>query len=419
MKTLKLFFTILLLLKFTTPSHFRVIIIENGYNWKESSRFRVRYDQDENTKIFTAILLTTDSYKKPQINADLANGWKVSTIIDENKWELVSFNDQFVNFGITTFGNEKGLELPIKKIDMKVDLNLGNGLRNFQIKKREFCSNSNKDKSSLFFYAYYFAKKHIYANNGFNLFMKKSEFSFSKNVYYMEDFESDIDPDNFRVSFGVESDYLSFFNVNLKFTLKILKLRRKIPIPFKGIENFKLKPVYYKVEEFEQNKNNFLSFKIGREDSTFDNFYLYFKMNEEPTKPKLSAGFGLVHTEDHSSNVVVRFYCEIIVDGFKRFFKTDIIQKFEHKNNFQEYFANKCFNEERNSNIFGDNGIWKRKYSKMDLEFDFWNNTKMSILGSLASFQSTTVRLSFILTSERESVENNEIIEKKNEIMLI
>lgn len=168
---------LLLFLQKALTTHYRLIIIKNGYNWKETSRTQVSHDQDEFTKIYTTLLFKTETYKSASLSKTL-NSNKIPTIEDSNNWQIQTKNDQIVNHGMSTWSDTIGLELPIKKIDMKIDLNLGNEERRFRIEKRVICDGGNMDRKSEFFFGYYFAKKYVYGNIGFNLFMKEVNLGF-------------------------------------------------------------------------------------------------------------------------------------------------------------------------------------------------------------------------------------------------
>ena len=201
-----------------TTSTYRIIIIDNGYTVIDK-----RENIYELKKKFAALLFKTENYNIPSQRSNFE-------IYDLNNWHILDFKEFYSDLGIvSSFWSsnviKKGFvyrEYPIS--DMKIEIGKFES-ENIYSFERGFLENFSEDGSSVFSFYRLFSEDRKYQNSGFSLIMAKTEFSFLKNIYYMEDFNSEMDPSQINLEFTAlkysDDEEDTYENNKMNFKLKI------------------------------------------------------------------------------------------------------------------------------------------------------------------------------------------------------
>lgn len=294
---------------------YKLVIVDNGYNFDE--------DSIEKPKKYMAALFYSINYTDPTFAKDVV----MPQIVDSKNWKLVSYKEINLNPGLLSNISEQ----PLKSI--KYDLNILENKHKFTSKMNE---DENKKKTandikSNTLFLFYNLTYENQLNQGFNLMMKKTEFYFFRNCYFMEDFNGlDQKPENTILDFSA-----SFSSSNLNFIVKISQTSQKQPVNL--IQNtpfFSHTSNLNDSEESEEIENKPL--KINLYPSS-DNSYLDLFITFNDKEYNFPSAFS---SDPNSPEIEI--YCDYILDGFKRRFEKIIFNFLKDKISGIE---NLCFNK--------------------------------------------------------------------------
>ena len=367
-----------------TASTYRIIIIENGYTAidKTDNIFIMR-------KKFAALLFKTENYT-PIKKA-------IFEIYDSNNWEILDFKEFISDLDTVTSDNhipfQKGFfyrECPISNVKIEINKLDNTNLYSFE---RGFLENPSDDGNSVFSFYRVFSEDLKYQNSGFSLIMAKTEFSFFDNIYYMEDFNSEMDPSKINLDFTAER-----YKDNNKDSYEINKMKFKLTIQEKT-ENH---PNNYEMQKFSKNVN---FFKTTKENINFlkvnlpgQSFPKDLKIEFQYEKPRQGELPDIFTTNNaimkKNNKIQINLYCELKIDNIKRFFKTKTINQ-ELKNFKSQNIANLCFNSNKKDNKKNDQiqDPFKRKFNFSNVEiFPFSGYGNNGINSLIISIKTESLR---------------------------
>ena len=391
-------FTCLLLLTILTNkiilTTYRIIIIDNGYHNTPSSNPDPQTDWK---KLYTAVLFkNNEEYKKPEIQKIQNNQEnEENEIIDIlDNWELVCKIDYISNLEtkMEFFGGWGNKELPISNINIEFDK--FSTVNNFNVKRGEFFEN---DENSLFSFFELGETETIYENKGFSLIIVNSEFSFRNNIFFMEDFISEIDENKISLEFTaitnkyfVIKDESTKKHTDMKFVIKLKEIQenekldqiinpelQKLNLPK---INFTKKIKYYTKEE---NINKFTTTILQQNlENVTKNFKMEFQYQKEINKNTSNSSEeseenitsfiitknNILIEENNSKIININVYCELIVDGLKRFYKTINFVFDFNKGNYGDEIGDRCFNDFLKEFDFGSENPFLRKFDFVNVK---------------------------------------------------
>ena len=203
---------------------YRLIIIDNGFEMVQV--LALNYP-NISTKNFSILLfkIAKEDYQEPSEKNDF-NEIKelpeytgfLKYFYDDLNWELISTKSDSVNLKELSKNAFNKLCLPTESFNVK---------QNFFGEDREYSVDNTQNtetfqNGSIFPpFLGFFSQKNVGENTGFSVNMSSTQFSFLKNVYYIEDFESELEEiqiSEFSVSKSTNILVVNWedINVNLK-----------------------------------------------------------------------------------------------------------------------------------------------------------------------------------------------------------
>ena len=389
-----------ILLQITSCVRFRLIIIDNGFGYVPERLLAKTYKKNFSALIFR---LSSPSYKKPtsvskpEITEIPDYPEFLDFFEDDLNWELISSKTKSENFELISKKTYSRYMYPSEYFKVDRDF-FGENQNSFKITYEEKIKDFLND-GDFFSRIGLFSEKGIGENTGFSLVMRNTEFAFYKNVYYVEDFERNSDfvkieefevkksggtifnweDINVHVRIGEGQSDEGFFDFEdtldhglvgalyyLKdedFTRGIIHKNNEDIIPMVFNDGYLMFFIGFK-NNFEKYKAGNYQVKTEKKDFQIFNVDKYTDLKENRYKINVNRV-----KNDPIANVLI--YCEIILDGFKRYFyKTKVFESILTSDGESGVFgenpnldqaANNCFNHGLYSEDFSQSNPFKRK----------------------------------------------------------
>ena len=351
----------------TSSNIYRLIIIDNGFQANESKSLL-----NSDIKQFSSLLfkIPKEEYKNPSQKQNFEEITEIPEYTgfmnyfqDELSWKFISSKSSKVKFKLFSGNAYEKFCYPTESF--KVIQNFFGEIREYKVDNSE--NFKTFDNGSIFSpFLGFFSQENVGENTGFSVNMASTQFSFLKNVYYIEDFESemeDIQISEFSVSKSTHVIIVNWEDINVEIKIEegssgedLSKYSNKPLLKDDG-NKFRLRFVH----------------KSG--------FHFAF----ENTNGIVLRSNG--NRRDNANSII---YCEIILDGFKRYFyKTEIPArsvnediewkenevKIEDDGSLQRV-ADKCFNygmdaqNNSNSDVFNRRIKYYNYYGQRNLVTD-------------------------------------------------
>ena len=280
---------------------YRLITIDNGFEIFESE-FLFNYQ----IKKFSTLLfkIPKEKYENPsqknsleEINEVPEYTGFIKYFYDELSWELISTKTGEIGFKLFDYEKEAFGDFCYPAESFKVEQNFFGEDREYKVNNTQ---NTQTFQNGSIFPPFlgFFSQKNVGENTGFSVNMANTQFSFLKNVYYIEDFESELE--EIQISkLTVSSSFAFIYEINWEDITVNMVIKE-------GASGQNLSRYSKKVIlKDDENKLRLKFLDISR------TFHLGF----ETTRGKLET----LNRNDENYAFSL-FYCEIILDGFKRYF---------------------------------------------------------------------------------------------------
>ena len=330
---------------------YRLIIIDNGFQINEY-RNLLNYQ----IKNFSSLLfkIPKEKYKIPSEKNNFEEikelpeytGF-IKYFYDELSWEFVSNKNSKVRFKLITDDPFSDFCYPTESFQVKQD---------FFGEKREYKVKNGQNtltfqNGSVFPpFLGFFSQKNVGENTGFSVNMDSTQFSFLKNVYFIEDFESELEEVQIS-TFNVSKSHDLMFVMNWEDIIVDMKIE-------KGASGEDLSKYSNKVV-LKDDANKLRLIFLDK-----NGFHLGFENTMGVVLTSFRNGY-------YANSII---YCEILLDGFKRYFyKTEIPARSINLDNDWENqdpvaddgslqkVADNCFNYGMDAQINSNSDLFNRR----------------------------------------------------------
>ena len=295
-----------------TQTHYRLIIIENG----TPHEAKKPQEGQKNSKSYAAVLFKTDQYIKPKIK----NTNAVYQVTDFNEWKIKNMQESIIkNFETGSNTDNCNFEYPIKEIKIKI--------KKFEIEQNPIKVERSQELSNgyynfvpgaTFSHMRLDSREMVYENEGSSLNMAATEFSFRKNVLYIEDFVHESKSDFLVLKFEAKkASSINVWNTDIKFDVVLTEGTEEEEA--EDLQNFDLPVSRYPTG---QNKNKFYfeTYHTPDESQMFRGIKTSLKIKSTAHNKPTQKDLCLVERYTDKKTLRLEIYCELIVDGLKRYF---------------------------------------------------------------------------------------------------